>query len=196
MTGQVRIEPLGADRFEDLERLFAGRRVVDGCWCMYWRQTGRENRQNWGQANRTAFRARSQQDTPAPGVIAYLDAEPAGWAAVAPVGEFGRILRSRTLRPPNDGDAGGSVVWSLNCFYVSPAARGHGLARALLDGAVEHARLHGATAVQGYPVDVGGEPVHPDELFTGTSSTFAAAGFVEVARRSDRRPVVQLDLGR
>lgn len=191
MTDRVRVEPLGADRFEELERLFAGRRVVDGCWCMFWRQTGRENDRNWGTANRDAFRARVTAGEPAPGVIASLDDEPVGWAAIAPVPEFGRILRSPTLRPPGGtyGD-----VWSLNCLYVSPAARGHGVVRALLEGAVEHARSCGAKAVQAYPVDTQDAQVHPDELFTGATSTFSAAGFVEVARRSDRRPIVQLDL--
>lgn len=192
MSGAVRVEPLDPERFADLERLFEDRRVVDGCWCMFWRQTGRENRENWGPANRDAFAARARTDDPAPGVLAYLDREPAGWAAIAPVAEFGRILRSRILQPPDGTDG----VWSLNCFYVAPDARGHGLFRALLDGAVEHARAHGATAVQAYPVDVeaqGGE-VHPDELFTGALTAFTAAGFVELTRRSDRRPVVELHL--
>lgn len=191
MTGDVQVEPLEPDRFEDLERLFTDRRVVDGCWCMFWRQTGRDNERNRGRANRETFRSRVTDGGPAPGVIASLDGEPVGWAAIAPVSEFGRILRSPTLRPPDGTDGG---IWSLNCLYVTPAARGHGLVRALLEGAVEHARSCGARAVQAYPVDTQDAQVHPDELFTGTASTFAAAGFMEVARRSDRRPVVQLDL--
>lgn len=191
MTGDVQVEPLGPDRFEDLERLFTDRRVVDGCWCMFWRQTGRDNDRNWGGANREMLRSRVTDGGPAPGVIASLDGEPVGWAAIAPVSEFGRILRSPTLRPPEGMDGG---IWSLNCLYVTPAARGHGLVGALLEGAVAHARSCGARAVQAYPVDTQDGQVHPDELFTGTASTFAAAGFVEVARRSDRRPIVQLDL--
>lgn len=190
MTGQVRIDPLTPERFDDLERLFSGRRVVDGCWCMFWRQTGRENDANWGPANRRALRARVDGDAPPPGLLSYLHDEPVGWVAVAPVTEFGRILRSPALRPPDATDR----TWSVNCFYVAPEARGHGMVSALLDAAVEHARTHGATAVQGYPVDVEGTEVHPDELFTGTRSTFTTAGFVEVVRRSDRRPVMQRDL--
>lgn len=190
MSGAARIEPLTPDRWEDLERLFSGRRVVDGCWCMFWRQTGRENRENWGERNRDAFARRVSEGDPAPGLLAYDGDEPIGWVAVAPLPEFGRILRSPTLRPLGNAEG----VWSINCFYVVPDARGDGLLQALLDAAVDHARAHGADAVQAYPVDTDAERVHPDELFTGTSTSLAAAGFTEVARRSDRRPVVQIEL--
>lgn len=187
---EPRVEPLTPDRFEDLERLFSGRRVVDGCWCMFWRQTGRENHTNRGEPNRRAFRARVNGDGPPPGLLAYLGDEPLGWVSVAPLGEFGRILRSPVLRPP----AATTGTWSVNCFYVAPEGRGLGLVAALLAAAADHARANGATAIQGYPVDVGSGEIHPDELFTGTLRTFTAAGFTEVVRRSQGRPVVQFEL--
>lgn len=188
--GHPRVEPLTPDRFADLERLFSGRRVVDGCWCMFWRQTGRENHSSWGDANRRAFRARVDGGGPPPGLLAYLGDDPLGWVSVAPLGEFGRIRRSPTLRPPSGTDR----TWSVNCFYVAPEGRGLGLVASLLTAAADHARAHGATAIQGYPVDVGSRDIHPDELFTGALRTFTAAGFTEVVRRSAGRPVVQLDL--
>lgn len=195
MSGEatsVRVDSLTPDRWGDLERLFSGRRVVDGCWCMFWRQTGKANRENWGDRNRGAFAARVRESDPPPGLVAYEDGVPIGWVAIAPLAEFGRILRSPTLRPV--GDPGGT--WSINCFYVAPDARGDGLLRTLLDAAVEHARNSGADAVEAYPVDTGSESVHPDELFTGALSTFLEAGFHEVVRRSPARPVLRLDLTR
>lgn len=191
--GRPRVEPLTPDRFGDLERLFSGRRVVDGCWCMFWRQTGRENHTNWGEANRRALRARVDGDAPPPGLLAYLGDDPVGWVSVAPLGEFGRIRRSPILRPPA-GTGGTAGAWSVNCFYVAPEGRGRGLVAVLLSAAADHARAHGATAIQGYPLDVGSREIHPDELFTGALRTFTAAGFTEVVRRSEGRPVVQLEL--
>ena len=53
------------------------------------------------------------------------------------------------------------------------------------------------TPLEGHPVDVaarGGKASSAD-LYHGTLSTFAAAGFVEVGRTGPGRPVVRLTLG-
>ncbi|GHS90287.1 hypothetical protein AGMMS50218_17940 [Actinomycetota bacterium] len=57
--------------------------------------------------------------------------------------------------------------------------------------AVEQARAAGAPAVEAYPLD---GAVSPSSTSTGYASTFAAAGFVTVARRSPERPVMRFDL--
>jgi len=65
---------------------------------------------------------------------------------------------------------------------------------ALLEAAVAFARDHGATAVEGHPVDVAGlkaDRVAGSALYTGTLAMFEAAGFVEVARTSRTRPVMR-----
>ena len=58
----------------------------------------------------------------------------------------------------------------------------------MIDGALDFARSRGAPAVEAYPVD---GAVSPSATSTGYVSTFAAAGFVEVARRSPEKPIMR-----
>ena len=68
---------------------------------------------------------------------------------------------------------------------MSASARGQGVARALLDAAVDHARSRGAEALEAYPVRVGdADAIHPDAAFTGTLPMFERAGFTVVADRA------------
>ena len=65
------------------------------------------------------------------------------------------------------------------CFVVRPPYRGQGVMRMLLDGAVEHARAHGAEVVEGYPVETGerGTKVEVTSGYVGTTRLFEQAGF-------------------
>jgi ribosomal protein S18 acetylase RimI-like enzyme len=83
----------------------------------------------------------------------------------------------------------------VTCFAVDSRYRRAGVGAALLRAAVGHAREHGATAVEGHPVDVAGlsaARVAGSAIFTGTLAQFSAAGFTEVARTSLTRPVMRL----
>jgi hypothetical protein len=61
----------------------------------------------------------------------------------------------------------------------------------LLRAAVAYAVEEGAQIVEGYPV-VPRNPSMPDVFaWTGMLSAFQQAGFVEVARRSETRPIVR-----
>jgi GNAT superfamily N-acetyltransferase len=82
-------------------------------------------------------------------------------------------------------------VWSLTCFYVRKGHRRTGIMSSLIDAAVEFARTTGAPAVAAYPLD---GAVSPSVTSTGYASVFAAAGFVEIARRSPERPIMRLIL--
>jgi hypothetical protein len=67
---------------------------------------------------------------------------------------------------------------------------------AAIEAAVEHARGHGATIVEAYPVEPKqstGEGAKMPAAFawTGLLSAYLAAGFREVARRSATRPIVR-----
>ena len=72
-------------------------------------------------------------------------------------------------------------MWSVWCIRVRPGHRGQGISHALLDGAVAHARAHGAPVVEGYPVDNQGARVDLTMAFVGTRRLFEASGFVKVA---------------
>jgi ribosomal protein S18 acetylase RimI-like enzyme len=69
-------------------------------------------------------------------------------------------------------------VW---CIRVRPGFRGRGISRTLLDGAVAHARSHGAPAVEGYPVDNQGKKVDLTMAYVGIRKVFEDAGFIKAA---------------
>jgi ribosomal protein S18 acetylase RimI-like enzyme len=79
------------------------------------------------------------------------------------------------------------------CFVVPPAYRHQGVARALLQGAVEYAAKRGARIVEAYPIDKAKRGAD-DWMWHGAKSMFDRAGFEEVARRKPQRPVVRLHL--
>jgi GNAT superfamily N-acetyltransferase len=155
-----------------------------GCYCQYWRLSA-------GDFSRADHRAslRSQLDQElAPGLIAYLDGEPAGWCSVGPRHGYERLVRSRTIPTLDE-----QPVWSVVCFKVRVGYRRRGVARTLLAGAIDYARRHRATILEAYPIDTEGSRVDVGFAYVGTTSMFEAAGFrriIETDARSAGRPRV------
>lgn len=188
--GELAVHPATPERWNDLERLFGPNGAIAGCWCMWWRLSGRE----WDELGRDGRREGLRDlvdDGRVPGLLGYRDGEPAGWVSVAPRAEFGRILRSPVL---GRVDGGEEPVWSVVCFYIPAGQRRGGIGRVLLEAAVAHARERGARTLEAYPIDVGAADRRPasNELFTGVLSMYREAGFEEVDRRSPTRPVVRV----
>jgi len=78
-------------------------------------------------------------------------------------------------------------VWSVVCFFVDRNDRGKGLTLGLLRAAVAYAISQGVEIVEGYPVEPGAR------LYTymGSPATFQEAGFQEVARPTEGRPIMR-----
>lgn len=181
----VRVHPLTAARWPDLEALFGQRGACGGCWCMYWRLEHATFMAGRGEAHRRAFRRRVRRGPP-PGVLAYRNGEVVGWCALEPRTHLPRLARSRVLAPLDD-----APVWSVSCFYVRPSARKQGISVALLEGALRWAWRQGATLIEGYPHDLGRQRQAAAFVWTGLAGTFRHAGFTEVARRSPTRPMMR-----
>jgi GNAT superfamily N-acetyltransferase len=191
-AGPIVVEPLTRERFGDLEALFAQRgcAVARGCWCMYYREGGPTSFDHGRAAVQSRKRAlkRLCAAGPPPGLVAYRGGAPVGWVTLGPREDFRRLARSRVMKPLDERPA-----WSIVCFVVPSAHRRQGVTDALLAAAVDYARAHGATLVEGYPSDraVRG---HADASWFGSKSLFDRAGFEEVARRRPDRPFVRLEL--
>jgi GNAT superfamily N-acetyltransferase len=84
-------------------------------------------------------------------------------------------------------------VWSLSCFFVRRGYRQRGVMSALIAAAVKAAKRAKAPALEAYPVDTDA-PKSTANLYTGTASTFARAGFTTVACRVPSRPIMRHDL--
>lgn len=170
------IEVRPAHDFDDLATMFAPKKPESSvCWCLSWRLSSRENRELKGADRAEKVRELTARDH-APGVLAFLDGEVAGWVGVSPRAELYPIANSRKIPHVDD-----LPVWSIWCVRVRPGYRKQGITRALIDGAIEYARECGAPAVESYPVDNGDQRVDLTMAFVGTRSMFERAGFAMVA---------------
>jgi GNAT superfamily N-acetyltransferase len=183
VTAPLEIHPVTPGRWGDLERLF-GPRGAGGCWCMWFRLRSKDFDAQAREGNRRALKG-IVEERRVPGLLAYREGRPVGWVSVAPREEFGRIERSPTLKPVDD-----KPVWSVVCFYIDRAERGEGVARRLLDAAVDHAARNGATLVEAYPEIPRKDRMPASLAYRGVLSMFERAGFREVARRG-QRPIVR-----
>lgn len=180
--------PATKANWDDLVELFGPRGAYGGCWCMWNRLTNREFEAGQGDANRAALQELVDGGRE-PGLLAYKDGVVVGWVSVAPREEYGRIMRSPVTKPIDD-----TPVWAITCFVIHKDHRREGVASALVDAAVEQARRHGAVAVEAYPKDPRKDEVPDIYVWQGLPRMFERAGFREVARRSESRPIMRLDL--
>ena len=187
------VRPLTPSRWDDLEAVFnaKGCSVARGCWCMYYRVSGKGayTRPSDTQRSRSkeALRALMTQDPP-PGLLGYLGKTPVGWISLGPRESYAKLANSPTMKPVDD-----EPVWSVVCFVVPSEYRKQGVARELLAGAIRYARRRGVRLLEGYPVDKN-EPSASQAPWFGSKSMFDEAGFQEVARRKSARPIVRLHL--
>ncbi|WP_244494142.1 MULTISPECIES: GNAT family N-acetyltransferase [unclassified Mesorhizobium] len=160
------------------ETLFERPGAPKYCWCMAWRQSGREHVQ--GDGKKRQMMALIDASTPV-GIVAELDGKTIGWCSVAPRGTYRKLSKQQ-----DDGESG---VWSIVCFYVPRVLRGGGLASALLDAAIDHAFAKGARVIEAYPV----AEASPSYRFMGFRDMFASRGFRETGMASSRRHVMRLE---
>ena len=138
------IEVRPATAFDDVKTMVGPKRPdANVCWCLSYRLTSsKENLSLNGPARGERVRELCGQDPP-PGVLAYDGDEVVGWAGVHPRADTS-FARNRKIPHVDDLD-----VWTVWCIRVRPGHRGGGISHALLAGAVEFARDHGAPAIEG-----------------------------------------------
>ena len=155
-----------------------------GCWCMLWRLDRKSFDAGKGAPNRDALKALFETDPP--GLLAFDGARAVGWCAIAPRPAYPYLDRSRLFKPLDD-----IPVWSVSCLTIAKSHRRQGLSVKLLDGAADFVRRRGGPAVEGYPVDPN-VPNYPAVYsWTGLAAAFRRAGYQEVARPSETRPIMR-----
>ncbi len=187
------IEVRPAVVFEDVRTLVGPKRPdANVCWCLSYRIPSRLNRELRGPERGEYVRALCAGDPP-PGVVAYDDGEPVGWAAVAPRADT-TFATNRKIPHLDD-----LPVWSLWCLRVRPGHRRKGIMHALIRGAVDFAHDRGAPAVEAYPLDNAGARIDLTMAYPGTVAAFERAGFVRAAATTSvldgfPRVLMRLDL--
>ncbi|MCW3494805.1 GNAT family N-acetyltransferase [Microbacterium sp. SSM24] len=190
---QITIQPATADRFADAQHAWDNGGDGRGCQCQWWTITNAEWNTTSQPQRQELFRAEVDAGPP-PGLVAYVDGEPAGWVRVGPRTRQRRLARTKNFAQsaePWDDDS----VWAVSCFVVRKEHRGEGLNDRLLAAAVDFAREGGARVIEAYPLDPAeGSKKGSSALFHGVVSTFVKAGFEEVARPRADLAIVALDL--
>ncbi len=187
---RLEVHPLTPDRWADFEELFGQRGACGGCWCMLWRVRRSQFETQKGAGNKRAMK-RIVNAGEIPGLLAYVRGEPVGWCSVAPREAYPVLSRSRVLKPIDD-----KPVWSVVCFFIAKAHRRTGLSVRLLEAVTAYARKNGAKIIEGYPVAPKKDRTPDVFAWTGLASAFEKAGFTEVARRSETRPIMRLSRAR
>lgn len=165
-----RIEPALKDDILEFfdRRAFAGNPPWAMCYCMFHhiggRYAGEWSHRTW-QQNRSDLSLQVDTGTTT-GVVAYVDGELAGWCNASSRSTF-----------PEHADGNDDNIGSIVCFVVAPPYRGHGVARSLLDGALDLLVDQGRTIAEAYPVT---EPRSSASAYVGTLDLYQDAGF-EVA---------------
>jgi GNAT superfamily N-acetyltransferase len=185
---------------DDLRAVFGTRGDAAGCQCQWFKVRGFEWR-SLPVSERTE-RLRQQTACGQPGaaatsgLVAYLDGEPAGWCAVEPRTAYSRLLRARIPWAGRTEDKADDSVWAVTCFVTRTGFRRRGVSRALAAATPGFARERGARAVEGYPmITQPGQQITWNELYRGSRSIFADAGYTEVSRPTLRRVVMRIDFG-
>jgi len=177
------IEPLTMSRWSAFADLLDQGGPASRCWCVA--PMGIDYRRRPAASNRADLRKAVKQGPP-PGLLALRDQLAVGWCRVTPRDAVPGLDRAFRTRRVDD-----VPVWSISCFYIRKGHRREGIMTALINAAIDYARAAGAPALEAYPLD---GAVSPSATSTGYASTFARAGFSEIARRSPERPIMRLQL--
>jgi GNAT superfamily N-acetyltransferase len=152
---------------------------------MWWRIKRSEFEEEKGKGNRRAMKAIVESGA-IPGILAYDGEKPVAWCSVAPREEFSALERSRILSPIDS-----QSVWSVVCFFVEKDYRNRGLTIELLKAAVDYVKKRGGRIVEGYPIEPKRKPWPPVFSSTGLYTAFKKAGYKEIIRRSETRPIMR-----
>jgi GNAT superfamily N-acetyltransferase len=183
----VRVVPATAEQWPRLGHVFGAReKDPNSCWCQrFLRHEEPDNRSALG---------REVQEAEVPiGLLAYLDDDVVGWTRVVPRSTLPGVAENRALARILDDDPD---AWWVSCFVVRREYRGKGIGTVLLDAAVDWAAQHGASILDGHPIDTSGlaGARSPSALFAGTLAMFQRAGFAEIGRTYPTRPVMRQKL--
>ena len=189
--------PANEASWDDLQTVFGTRGPASRCQCQRYKLQRRESFASFPVEER-AHRLRQQTDCGeresdrTSGLVAYLDATPAGWCAVEPRTAYSGLLRNN--RVPWSGraeDKTDDSIWAVTCIFTRAGFRRRGVGRALALASVDFARERGARALEGYPITT--TDVILEELHVGTRAMFEGAGFIEVSSPTLRRVVMRID---
>ena len=180
---KLAIHPLTPDRWPALAELFSTNNTCSRCWCMFPR-IGSTYRKVPPQHNKDDLHEIVKRGPP-PGLLAFDGDLAVGWCQLTPRDAVSALDLNWRLRRVDD-----MPVWSISCFFIRVGYRKKGVATALIEAALKAAKRAKAPALEAYPLDAA---LSPSSSSTGYATTFARAGFKEIARHFPPRPIMRYD---
>ena len=180
--------PVTKENWKDFENLFGEKGACAGCWCMYWRLRRKEYDNLRGTGTKKKMKGLINKGI-VPGILAYDDKQPIGWCSVAPREDFLVLDNSRVLKRIDE-----KPVWSIVCFYINKNYRKKGITIELINAVKKYVKDNKGTIIEGYPVEPKTGKTADVFAWTGLASAFRKAGFKEVERRSETRPIMRFVL--
>ena len=155
--------------------------VWGGCWCMAFHEEGINRPGQTPEGNRDAKEARVRAGT-AHAALVFRGEDCLGWCQYGPPKELPRIKHAKAYAAgaATDASAKGPPDWRITCFHTAKGARGLGVAKAALRGALDLIAAAGGGVVEAGPEDTTGRKVGGSFLWSGTVAMFEAAGFARV----------------
>ena len=127
---------------------------------------------------------------PSSGLIGRPGEEPLRWLQVDERAGLPRLATSHVLKPLDD-----APVWSVTCFFTNKVFRRQGISVQMLRAACTRVKARDGSVPEGYPIDTLRKHCPADYARTGFVQALRDAGFEEVARRSETRPIMRKALG-
>jgi GNAT superfamily N-acetyltransferase len=194
---QLTIVAANEASWEDLTAIF-GTSDAGHCQCQRFKVMGwiwRDSTLPERTASLQAQTACGKPNAPATsGLVAYIDDEPAGWAAVEPRLAYPKLRTSRVPWAGRNEDKDDDSVWAVTCLLVRKGYRGRGLTYHLAQATIDFARERGARALEAYSMlTQPGKQITWGELRVGARQVFEDAGFKEVTHPTSRRAVMRID---
>jgi GNAT superfamily N-acetyltransferase len=180
--------PVTKENWKDFENLFGEKGACAGCWCMYWRLRRKDYDNLRGTGTKKKMKGLINKGI-VPGILAYDDKQPIGWCSVAPREDFPVLDNSRVLKRIDE-----KPVWSIVCFYINKNYRKKGITIELINAVKKYVKDNKGTIIEGYPVEPKTGKTADVFAWTGLASAFRKAGFKEVERRSETRPIMRFVL--
>lgn len=195
---QVTVLPANEATWADIAAVF-GTSDAGRCHCQRFKVMGWIWRDSTQEERTAALRAQTGCDNPAAeatsGLIAYVDGEPAGWAAVEPRTAYPKYRSSQIPWAGRAEDKDDHDIWAVICLLVRKGFRGRGLTYHLAATTVEFARERGARMLEAYPMRTEpGRVITWGDLAVGPYQAFEDAGFTELTHPTTRRYVMRHDL--
>lgn len=119
--------------------------------------------------------------------VLLVDGEPMAYVQFGPLSAYPRAQQIRELYPRLPSSPLPAVI---TCVATTPAARGLGLGRALVEAIAEDLGQRGFSAIEAYP-DL---TLDTDEASAASPAFWQTCGF-EMAAPDERYPVMRLELG-